>query len=526
MNPLSPSDLGRLYDLAPCGLATFDAELTILSANPYFLDVVGLSRAEMVEPIKLTALLSVASRIYLQGRLQAQLALTGRVDEIVLDVARPDGQRVPVVLNACQERDAGRPAGRIHISLARAAARRAYEAEVPKARQEAIDAKQVKADFLANVSHEIRTPLNGVVGVVGALQRTELSARQRDMVALIESSAVTLERLVGDILEISRVEALALTLDVRPFRPREELDGVLELAGLAARAKGVAFESVCDAALDQSFLGDSVRLKQILTNLTSNAVKFTQEGLVRVTLGLGCEGQTPQLVISVEDSGIGFDQAQAEALFQPFHQADAGISRRFGGVGLGLSIARSLVDLMGGTITVRSAPGEGSTFSVSIPLGIPEALAGDTGPSETLSMERSLRILLVEDNETNQRVVSLILAEADVALTITSNGALGLDAWREADFDLVLMDMQMPVMDGLTAIRTMRLEEQRSGRARTPIAVLSANAMDHHRDEALAAGADLHIAKPISASGLFTGIQNALTGADPAKDLVTPETTT
>lgn len=507
---MSPEESLRAYDLAPCGLLTLDPEFNILSANRYFRDVAGLPTGAPFEPVKFTALLSVASRVYVQSRLQPQLALAGRVDEIVLDIVRPDGGRVPIMLNAVQERDADNRPGAVHIGMGRVVAKRAYEAEVPKARQEALSALRVKADFLANISHEIRTPLNGVIGVVGALQRTSLTAQQREMTALIESSATTLERLVGDLLEISKVEATGLALHPHPFRPAEELRGVLDLARLAAQAKGVAFESDCDPSLNGLFLGDAVRLKQILNNLTANAVKFTNQGVVKADLSLEVVDGSSTLVLSVRDTGIGFAQDQADALFQPFHQADAGISRQFGGAGLGLTISKALVELMDGSIAVVSAPGEGSTFSVRIPLVEIEDQQQPRAP-EPPDLDRSLRILLVEDNETNQRVIKMILTEAGVELTVASNGALGLEAWRNAAFDLVLMDMQMPVMDGLTAIRAIRAEEQRyPQRTPIPIAVLSANAMDHHRAEALAAGANLHIPKPISAAGLLIGIDETL----------------
>lgn len=498
-----------LADLAPCGLLVLDAEWGILSANRYVLDVAGRSSQALSASPRFTAMLTVASRILVEGRLQPQLAVEGRVEEIALDIRRPDGVRVPILLNAQQEKDAEGLPGRIHVALIRAVAKRAYEAEVPKARQEALAAQRVKADFLANVSHEIRTPLNGVIGVLGALRGTGLTARQRDMVALIESSAVTLERLVGDILEISKVEAATLSLEVRPFTPLDELRGVLDLTALAARGRGLAFSERLGPGLDRRLVGDSIRLKQILNNLTSNAIKFTQAGGIAVDLAVEEREGVPNLLMVVEDSGVGFDGTDAEALFQPFHQAEAGLARRFGGVGLGLSITKALVDLMGGSISASSRPGQGSVFRVSLPL----AMADEHGADESeaaVELERPLRVLLVEDNPTNQQVVRMILEQTDVALSVADNGALGLEAWRKEAFDVVLMDMQMPVMDGLTAIRAMRAEEIGTGRPRTPIAVLSANAMDHHRAEALDAGADLHIAKPITAAGLLIGINTVL----------------
>ncbi|PVM77517.1 PAS domain-containing hybrid sensor histidine kinase/response regulator [Caulobacter radicis] len=507
--PLDDQD--RLYRLAPCGLLSLDSELTILTANPYFCELMGLGAETVAGKLKFTGLLTVASRVFIQGRLQAQLAMGGRVEEIVLDVLRSDGQRVPVMINAVQATDAEGGPGEIHMAMSRVVAARAYEAEAPKARREALSAQRVKADFLANVSHEIRTPLNGVVGVLSALSRTELTKRQREMVALIETSAVTLERLVGDILEISRVEASAPSLNLGPFTPTAELSGVLELAALSARAKGLAFEDVRGPGLEGRFLGDGVRLRQVLGNLTSNAIKFTDRGAVRVALTVERAEGPSTLVLSVQDSGIGFDQDQAQALFQPFHQADTGINRRFGGVGLGLAISKALVDQMGGTIDAVSTPGQGSLFVARIPLVAVDTPAAERPVEAPGDLDQPLRILLVEDNEINQRVVSLILAEAEVELSIAANGALGLEAWRGAPFDLVLMDLQMPVMDGLTAIRAIRAEEaRRDPGARTPVAVLSANAMDHHRAEALAAGADVHISKPVSAAALFAGIQEAL----------------
>ncbi|PZR35817.1 ATP-binding protein [Caulobacter segnis] len=499
-----------LQDLAPCGLLVLNPEWGILSANRYVLDVSGRSSEALGASPKFTTLLTVASRILVEGRLQPQLAVEGRVEEIALDIRRPDGVRVPILLNAMQEKDADGLPGRIHVALIRAVAKRAYEAEVPKARQEAQAAQRVKADFLANVSHEIRTPLNGVIGVLGALRGTGLTARQQDMVALIESSAVTLERLVGDILEISKVEAATLSLETRPFRPLDDLRGVLDLTALAAQGKGLAFSERLGAGLDRRLVGDGVRLKQILNNLTSNAVKFTQAGGVAVDLAVEEREGVPNLLMVVEDSGVGFDEAEAEALFQHFHQVEGGLARRFGGVGLGLSITRALVDLMGGSITASSRPGQGSVFSVSLPLAWADEDSADERQAATADLDRPLRVLLVEDNPTNQQVVRMILEQADVALRVADNGAIGLEAWRGNPFDVVLMDMQMPVMDGLTAIRAIRGEEAGAGLPRTPIAVLSANAMDHHRAEALDAGADLHIAKPITAAGLLIGINTVL----------------
>ncbi len=510
---------GDLLDLLPCGLLHLSADFEILAANAYFLDLIGATQADLDGGMKLPRLLSVAGRIFLQTRLQQELALAGRLEELALDIIRTDGVRVPVMLNAVQPPDAAGQPGDIRIALWRAVSKRAYEAEVPKARQAAQEAVQVKADFLANVSHEIRTPLNGVIAVAGVLGRTALTPEQVEMVEIIQSSGAMLERLVSDILDLSKVQAGGLTLEVRPFDLTGEIGGVIDMARLRAREKGIDFHLDCAEGVQGRYLGDSVRLKQILGNLTANAIKFTEQGEVRLALARTLDGQ---LALQVTDTGVGFDEEVGDTLFRRFQQADSGITRRFGGTGLGLSITKALVDLMGGTITARSRPGEGSQFDATLPLpqleafDLPAETTPDAAPAE---VQASLKILLVEDNPTNQRVVQMILAPFDIDLTLADNGALGVEAWRQGGFDLVLMDMQMPVMDGLTAIAEIRKAERAEPhRGRTPIAMLSANAMEHHRQQAAQAGADLHLSKPITPERLLGGIEQALGLAEAANE--------
>ena len=505
-------DWAEFARLAPSGLMRLGGDYAVQVANPYALELLGRSEAELLGGLKVFDLLTVAGRIFLQTRMLPELALAGRLEEVALDLLRPGGARVPVLLNAVQSAGPdGSPV--IHLAVTRAAAKRAYEAEVPKARAEAEQAYRVKADFLANVSHEIRTPLNGMIGVAGALERTGLSDDQREMVALIQSSGVMLERLLSDILEISKVEAGGLELELRPFELMAELRGVLDLARIRANEKGLEFHTRFGPGTDARFEGDAVRLKQILGNLTANAVKFTEAGQVNVEVDV-CEGAdgARTLVLGVADTGIGFDETTGDTLFQRFKQAETGITRRYGGTGLGLAISKALVDLMGGVISARSRPGAGSRFEARIPLqACADAPAADSGHARASEPDRPLRILLVEDHPTNRRVVELILSPYGVDLVMAENGALGLEAWGAGRFDLILMDMQMPVMDGLAATRAIRdVERAEPARGRTPLAILSANAMEHHRQESLAAGADLHIAKPVTPATLLAGIQAAL----------------
>jgi len=382
-------------------------------------------------------------------------------------------------------------------------------------------ANHAKSDFLANMSHEIRTPLNGVIGIADALSRTPLTPEQAEMVSLIRGSGNTLERLVTDILDVSKIEAGQLTLECRPFDLEEALEPI-EVMRARAQDKGLGLHVVRAPDARGMLIGDSTRIRQVLGNLLSNAVKFTAAGAVTVGIDLRPEdpdapGEAHRLTITVEDTGVGFGADHAARLFERFNQADTSITRRFGGTGLGLSICRSLVELMGGEIEARSTPGAGSVFRFVVPLPRAASLADHDarGPASVATPgptpERSLRVLVAEDHPTNQRVVQLILASHGAEVELVADGAEAVAAFETGSFDVVLMDMQMPVMDGLSATRAIRdLEAASPGRARTPVVMLSANAMSEHRDQARAAGADSHIAKPITAASLLAGIQAVL----------------
>lgn len=381
--------------------------------------------------------------------------------------------------------------------------------ELEEARAVAEAASQAKSEFLANMSHEIRTPLNGVVGMADVLCRSNLEAKDREIAEIIRSSGATLEHLLSDILDIARIEAQQLNLVHEPFHLGDAVRATLDLARLKAEEKGIVLRVDLDADVDRTFIGDGLRVRQILTNLVSNAVKFTLIGEVAVSVR-NRDGDFVRFTVT--DTGIGFDPGGRD-VFSRFQQADGSITRRFGGSGLGLAISKELAEKLGGDLTCTSHPGLGSSFWCDLPLEPHDLEVEVAEPADLDGIGPTLRILVADDHPTNLKVVELILGQIGAEVIPAINGAEAVLAFRTQSFDLVLMDMQMPVMDGLAAVRAIRGLELASKRPPVPILMLTANALPEHVEAGRIAGANGHVTKPITSASLIGAIGEALEGA-------------
>ncbi len=368
-------------------------------------------------------------------------------------------------------------------------------------------ANRAKSDFLATMSHELRTPLNGVLGMTQAMMGERLTPAQHERVSVIHRSSESLLAVLNDLLDLSKVETGALELEVVEFDLEHLVHGVAAAYRPVAAKKNLRFGFEIAEAAHGRYLGDSARIRRILYSLCDNAVKFTHNGgvMLRVDEAAG------RIVFSVDDTGIGIGDHDLQHLFEGFFQADASPSRQYGGAGLGLAICGELTALMGGEIGAESEIGGGSTFTLSLPL--PRAWAEPKvvdGRSMYTGRMAALRVLAAEDNVTNQLVLKTLLAPAGIAPTLVVNGREALSAWEHQTWDLVLMDIQMPEMDGVQAARAIRSRERETGRPRTPIVAVTANAMTHQLVEYEAAGMDGVVAKPVNVGALFAAMQQAL----------------
>lgn len=373
--------------------------------------------------------------------------------------------------------------------------------QLETARNEAERASAAKSNFLAQMSHEIRTPLNGVIGMASGLGTTKLDEEQRKMVTTLQSSGELLLTVVNDILDISKVEAGQVSLEEADISLEQILNWIDSTYRPTSAAKGLKWETHLADDAQGWYRGDATRIRQILSNLVSNAIKFTPTGEVRAEvhcLSRDAAG-TAQIEIVVRDTGIGIPAERIGAIFNPFEQADASTTRKFGGTGLGLAITMRLAELMGGNIAVESTPGQGSRFTVTLSLerGQAPAAPADMPAQPADALAARLRALVVDDVATNRLVLQTLLTPLEVDVTCAGSGQEALDILESEHFDVILMDIQMPDMDGVQTTQQLRLREQQSGQDTTPVIAVTANVLPEQVAAYRAAGLDDHLAKPV-----------------------------
>ncbi len=446
-----------------------------------------------------------------------------KVTDYELTARARNGKKTVVSYNATTFYDRDRTLQGVFAAARDVTERKRVEVELQQAKAAAESASRTKSDFLASMSHDIRTPMNAIIGIADLLAKTPLSPEQDKYVQIFRRAGDNLLHLINDILDLSKVEASQLELERTGFSLNDLLEKVTEMVALSADEKGLSL--VCDIAPNAptDLVGDPTRLRQVLLNLLGNAIKFTEAGEVALRAAPDADSAVPgALRFTVSDTGIGIPEEKLHAVFERFTQADSSTTRRYGGSGLGLTISKRLVELMGGRIWVESEVGKGSLFSFNVPLEI-RAGAGrraavpiGAGPEPALP---ALHILLVEDSLDNRTITVAYLKDTPYRVDIAENGAIACEKFAAGDYDLVLMDRQMPVMDGLTATRAIRQWEQANHRPPTPIIALTAAALKGDQEKCLAAGCTAYLTKPIKQEVLLQAIKDRSVIALPSSKL-------
>lgn len=514
---LSESKLNSIFTAVPEAIVVADARGHIVQCNVATAEIFGFELQDLIgQNIKM--LMRPQERAAHDGYLQTY-AQTGQKHLLnqprIVQGMRKDGSLFPIRITVKETRvdDAHFFIGVIQDFTAI----QHTQDLLVEAKNKAEQANRMRGEFLANMSHEIRTPMNGILGMTELAMTTEDNLTQKEYLSLARDSASHLLHIINQILDFSKIEAGALELEELTVCPAQLVRHTVRSLEQLAQAKGVVLKVDNDPELPELVWMDPVRVRQVLTNLVGNAIKFTEDGTVTVqTRLLPCaEPNAVRMQLSVTDTGIGFDATRAEALFSPFTQADGSITRSFGGTGLGLAITRSLMQLMGGDVIAKSEQGQGACFTITLPLRRVLETSADTVVAGALPVDvegpvaKPLSVLLVEDHEINRKLAQIMLQRMGHTFVLANDGQQALDCLDKEHFDVVLLDVMMPVMDGLTALQIWRERELERQLPRTTVLMVTAHAMTGDRERFMAAGADGYVSKPMSEVSLRKEINRA-----------------
>ncbi|MDQ6910472.1 MAG: ATP-binding protein, partial [Actinomycetota bacterium] len=522
--------LAAIVDSSDDAILSKTLDGIILSWNRAAENLYGYTAEEMIG--KPVTVLLPADRQYEVDQILAKVRRGEALEHFESRRVRKDGSIVPVSLTISPVRDAS---GNVIAAsaIARDITERNRQRDLEAAREQALESSRLKSEFLAMMSHEIRTPMNGVIGMVDLLLDTGLDAEQRKYADAVRNSGQALLTILNDILDFSKIDAGHLELEQTDFDVATVVEEVVELLAAGANDKGLELVTAIEPDIATVARGDPGRLRQVLMNLAGNAIKFTDSGNVVIavtttttTTGTEADVQSVEARFEVRDTGIGIPPDVQATLFDSFTQADASTSRRYGGTGLGLAISRRLVELMGGAIAVDSAPGRGSTFSFNLPLRRangrvsrrPGRRAGQRSETTGALSDKGLRapcemrILVADDNEVNRLLATLLLETAGYRVDVVADGAEVITAMSRDHYDAVLMDCQMPVIDGYAAAAEIRRRE--AGSTRIPIIAVTASVLKGDAERALAAGMDAYISKPIDTDELYRALTRLLSDTD------------